>query len=71
MISERLTRSKWRAAVEVRRQSQDVGEEIFGNGDLGHLKRNVATRADDLRAETAKGVACSIEDTWIERKASG
>ena len=32
-------------------QSQDVGEEVFRNGDLGHLECNVAIRADDLRAD--------------------
>ena len=29
---------------------QNVGEQIFRNGNLGHLERDVAAMADDLRA---------------------
>src|ERR1700731_2459766 len=36
---------------QFRDHSQDVGEEVFRNVDLGHLECNVATRADDLRAD--------------------
>lgn len=31
--------------------AQDVGEQVAGNGDLGHLERDVAAVADDLRAD--------------------
>ncbi len=32
-------------------QPQDVGEETFGNGDLGHLQGDIAPMAHDLRAD--------------------
>ena len=52
MTIERLTRSKSRVAVQFRDQSRDVGgEEVFRNGDLGHLERDIAPMADDLRAD--------------------
>jgi hypothetical protein len=38
-----------RAAAAVPRP-QDVGEQISRNGDLGHLERDIAPMADDLRA---------------------
>ena len=31
--------------------AQDVGEQVAGNDDLGHLERDVAPVADDLRAD--------------------
>jgi hypothetical protein len=31
--------------------AQDVGEQVTGDGDLGHLERDVAPVADDLRAD--------------------
>ncbi len=36
---------------EFRDHSQDVGEEIFGNGDFSHLKRDIAAMAHDFRAD--------------------
>ena len=32
------------------RRPQNVGEQLFRNGNLGHLERDVAAMADDLRA---------------------
>ena len=31
--------------------AQDIGEQVTGDGDLGHLERDVAPVADDLRAD--------------------
>src|SRR5208283_814541 len=36
---------------EFRDHSQDVGEEISGNGDLGHLECDIAAVAHDFRAD--------------------
>lgn len=37
--------------------AQDVGEQVAGNGDLGHLERDVAPVADDLRVDLDELVA--------------
>ena len=36
---------------QFRDHPQNVCKEIFGNGDFGHLKRDIAAMADDLRAD--------------------
>ena len=36
---------------QFRDHPQDVGEQISRNGDLGHLERDIAPMADDLRAD--------------------
>jgi hypothetical protein len=37
---------------QFRDRPQDVGEEVSRNRDLGHLERDRARVADDLRADT-------------------
>ena len=37
-----------RSSAIIRRMS---AKKIFGNGDFGHLKRDIAAMADDLRAD--------------------
>jgi hypothetical protein len=62
--SDRLDSKTLRPAATILAHEQDR---------QGHSRRrrHVSTpRLMDMRV-TAKGVACSIEDTWIERKASG
>jgi hypothetical protein len=39
---------------QFRDEPQDVGEETFGNGDFGHLKRDIAAMAHELRADLDK-----------------
>ena len=36
---------------QFRDQPQDVGEQVSGNCDLGHLERDIAPVANDLRAD--------------------
>jgi transposase len=45
MTTEHFTQALDRAAAAVRRSF--VGEEIFGNDDFGHLKRDIAAMAHD------------------------
>jgi hypothetical protein len=49
---------RWRP--KFRDYAQDVGEEIAGNGDLGHLERDIAGVADDLRADPDQLLAQSL-----------
>ena len=40
-----------RRRPKFRNHPQNIGEEISGNGDLGHLEANEARITDDLRAD--------------------
>src|SRR5580704_7364424 len=46
------SRGRWIGRrTQFRDQPQDVSEQMLGDGDLGHLKRDVTTVAHDLRAD--------------------
>ena len=46
----------WRGSEPVD-ATQDVGEQVPGNGDLRHLERNVAPVANDLAADLGQPVS--------------
>ena len=51
-MQSNASRRRWvRRWPQFRDQPQDVAEQMPGNGDLGHLKRDVTTVVHDLRAD--------------------
>src|SRR5262250_2208311 len=55
MATERASRCSWiRRWPQFGDQPQYLGEQQPWHGDLGHLERNVASVADDLRADLDK-----------------